>query len=276
MELRGIHGNSMSNGQGEFVLPYLHFFSDRPCPFCKRASDLQLLHAAAMVTEKSGKTGRAKFRPSETQFRGLFVCSYCRSPATIDFHKKTDVSSVRRGVIPKDFGSYLNRLVDLETSSKGSSKSRNRVLAIQDPENFGIDLHTCCEIDAVYPSEASEAPADLPPKISALYEEIENVRNSPRHTCIACRSVLDAVCAERLSGSPNNLRNGIEKLVEQGQLPQAMADWAHEIRMSGNVAVHEADPIPEEEATELRDYTRMLLELIYSYPARIDRRRSDK
>ena len=67
-----------------------------------------------------------------------------------------------------------------------------------------------------------------------------------------------------------NLKNRINKAVEQGNLTSDLAAWAHEIRLGGNDAVHE-ELLSEEEAQDLRDFTELVLLYLFTLPEKLRR-----
>ncbi|ECH0333564.1 DUF4145 domain-containing protein, partial [Salmonella enterica] len=141
-------------------------------------------------------------------------------------------------------------------------------------DSMGHDLAPYFRIDAIYPDAGTELPEALPDLISRHYRENILGASSPTMIVTGCRKTLEAVCREQL-GCKDKLSVLIEKLAAKGVIPESLKSWAHTIRIFGNSATHDTDDFfTDEEATEIRNITRMLLEFIYSYPARIERLRS--
>ena len=70
-----------------------------------------------------------------------------------------------------------------------------------------------------------------------------------------------------------NLNDCINNAVEQGNLTSDLAAWAHEIRLGGNEAVHD-EPLSEEEAQDLRDFTELVLLYLFTLPEKLARART--
>lgn len=68
----------------------------------------------------------------------------------------------------------------------------------------------------------------------------------------------------------------IEKLAEGGKLTESLKDWAHDLRLVGNDAVHEIDGVEEQEATQAHELTRFILIYLYTLPAQVAQARADR
>lgn len=256
-------------------MSYLHYISDHRCPRCDHASDFQVHQAIPCVEKKlvAGHT-KASWIRSQTDFRLLTACGRCREPQLVDVNKKDGVNFHGRGMIPEGLEQYLNRLRDLDVDIKGRSPSRSKVLTVN-PESFGIDLRDIFIVKSVYPGEIEDAPTDLPKELQPLWDDFEGVRESPRYTCVACRAMIEQVCKRELEAPKSNLMKSIDALVSEGILQASLGKWAHTIRLLGNESVHELKEITTEESMELKQFLKMFLELLYTYPAKVERFRAN-
>src|SRR5690606_25699971 len=68
----------------------------------------------------------------------------------------------------------------------------------------------------------------------------------------------------------------IEKLAEIGKLTESLKDWAHDLRLVGNGAVHEIEGLEEAEAIQAHELTRFILIYLYTLPAQVAQARADR
>jgi hypothetical protein len=102
----------------------------------------------------------------------------------------------------------------------------------------------------------------------------------PRAAAVMFRRVLEAMVNDKGSAAAQtaadkNLAQGLKVMADEHVLQPALAEWATEIRVVGNVGAH-LDPIKDvalDEARELARLTRQLLEYLYELPARVARNR---
>jgi hypothetical protein len=52
-----------------------------------------------------------------------------------------------------------------------------------------------------------------------------------------------------------------------------LKDWAHQVRLGGADAAHDADPFTSAEAEELLDFAELYLTYVYTLPGRLKERR---
>lgn len=65
----------------------------------------------------------------------------------------------------------------------------------------------------------------------------------------------------------------IEQLVASRELPAAMGEWAHEVRLGGNGAAHDEEGVTPEDVKAIRGFTDTLLRYIFTLPEEIRLRR---
>jgi hypothetical protein len=65
----------------------------------------------------------------------------------------------------------------------------------------------------------------------------------------------------------------IEKLADSGRLTPSLKEWAHDLRIVGNDALHEIDGLTEDEATQTHELARFVLIYLYTLPAQVEEAR---
>lgn len=137
---------------------------------------------------------------------------------------------------------------------------------------FGQCLHEWFDIKSCHPDSTLKTPTDLPKELDKRFNELSEVRGSPRFTVIACRGLLEKSCKHILGDESQDIKliQLINNAIKRLKTVEAIADWAHTIRVIGNDAVHgdDYDPTPVE-ADEAVRFTTLFLELLFSYPERI-------
>lgn len=161
---------------------------------------------------------------------------------------------------------FLNRLRPIDINQARSFSI--------DIENMGVALNQYFAISRVYPDGRIVIPGNLPDNIHSLFTDDLIQTTSPRLIVVACRSIIEAACRDKLSEKElhnKSLVRMIDALIEHGELGNVIGGWAHTVRQLGNEVVHRFDsPSPDlSEAKEVLDLTTTLLELLYTYPAKI-------
>lgn len=117
----------------------------------------------------------------------------------------------------------------------------------------------------------------LPEDVRNAFVDLQKMlqaRLQPHFILAGCRTVLEAVVRE-LGGNGHTLSARIADLHAQGVITKGLADWAHQIRIGGNDAVHEMSGTPEE-ARELVEFTKLFLQFTFELPARINEVRTSR
>lgn len=117
--------------------------------------------------------------------------------------------------------------------------------------------------------------ASVPDKIYEAYAE--GIRclsvQAPNAAVALFRTVIAQIVEDR--GSPaakgkNTLYDRIDQMVSDRTLWDDFGDWAHHIRQTGNAGAHgeKFDPVTMEQAQELQQFVRELINFLYEQPAR--------
>ncbi|MEH0981823.1 DUF4145 domain-containing protein [Micromonospora sp. CPCC 205556] len=102
---------------------------------------------------------------------------------------------------------------------------------------------------------------------------------APHGAVAVLRTALAYVVKDKGSDAAKakkSLKDQVTQLVRDGGLPASLADWATHIREMGNAGAHPDifGDVDLDEARDLADLTRQLLEVIYVVPSKIERARA--
>ena len=91
---------------------------------------------------------------------------------------------------------------------------------------------------------------------------------------IMCRKTLEGVCAAH-SIRERNLAASLARLRDTGVIDARLFDWADQLRVFGNEAAHGVETtISAEDARDILDFTRALVEYVFTFQHRFDAFRS--
>lgn len=125
-----------------------------------------------------------------------------------------------------------------------------------------------------YPKNVKrEVPNDVPEKIGNTYEEaLDNLHRGKYETSVLlCGKALDL--ATKGMDAAWKLEQRLKKLAADGKITAAMADWAQEIRIDRNAAIHDDEDFTQKDAEDIVTFTEAFLTYIYTLPALINSRR---
>lgn len=118
-------------------------------------------------------------------------------------------------------------------------------------------------------------PEHVPENIGKFYWQA--ARNAQqRHYDAAgmmCRKVLESTTRD-LGENTGNLYQRIEALAASHVITDAMRDWAHAIRIDGNEAAHEDEPMDEATALDMLNFTELMLMYAYTLPGMLTMRQN--
>lgn len=122
------------------------------------------------------------------------------------------------------------------------------------------------------PPKTPEAPAHTPETVASFY--IEACDNMRRRSWTSAASMLRKSMEVALKQfAPDieawKLEKRIDKLAAENLITPALKDWAHELRLDGNEALHGTEPATEELATRMERLTYFLLTYLYTLPAQV-------
>jgi len=111
----------------------------------------------------------------------------------------------------------------------------------------------------------------LPLKIQSLYRETHHALCYKLGILagIGIRGLVEALCKEKKAAG-GNLEKKIDSLVDLGILTKAGSEILHGTRLLGNVAAHEAEPVPEKQLDAAMDVVEHLLTGVFILPKKAD------
>lgn len=77
----------------------------------------------------------------------------------------------------------------------------------------------------------------------------------------------------RFPGIVGMLDKRIKKLVEDGLLPSEIGDWAHQVRIVRNDAIHDETPVSEGDMEDARNFADSVLRYVITLPTAVATRR---
>lgn len=221
----------------------IHSFS--PCPHCLGENIAFNLEAAVQKTPITSNNPRAAGPLLLTTF---WICQKCFggvcAEATIE----------RLGT-----GTFISSI-----SSMSSSNCSN------------LDYKVL--VKKWYPQpQPLEAPRLVPaPVTKAFIQGLSNLKQMMYEpSLMMMRKAVDLALKEIAPAAENlPLAKRIDKAVEAGLLTKDLAQWAHEIRIFGNEAVHDPVEVSEQEAAEIKDFTELFLMYVFTLPGMLAERRA--
>ena len=88
---------------------------------------------------------------------------------------------------------------------------------------------------------------------------------------VACfAKPLDTGLKAKFPEIKGTLYERIEEAAKQHKLTPDMVEWAHEIRLEGNNAVHEDKPFSKDEAEHLFAFTHLVFLYLFTLPGRLE------
>ena len=124
------------------------------------------------------------------------------------------------------------------------------------------------KVAAVAPKPPSTAaPAFTPENVGRFFEQgMESLVRNWDAAGAMFRKALESGLQDRWPNVTGSLYQRIEKIAEEGGLTTDMKEWAHQIRLDGNDAAHEHEPMGEHRARALAEFTKLFLLYAFSLP----------
>jgi hypothetical protein len=105
--------------------------------------------------------------------------------------------------------------------------------------------------------------------VGALYDEARRAYSANSFTAVVlcCRKLLMHVAVSKGAKVGEPFASYVQFLADQNFVPPDAKGWVDHIRTKGNEANHEIAIMKAEDASELLEFSEMLLKLVYEYPA---------
>jgi len=217
-----------------------------PCPRCGRVSNFTILGSLPVSLGGSYTIGQDGSREREVLDRvSALLCAGCGQATAVVEEKWIGDHPAREGI------------------GAGGTTTYRGIHWWPPP--------TSADIDEAVPIGLREAYAEAMRALSS---------RAPRAAVVMLRRTVEGLVKERGSAAAQgalkrNLAEGLRTMADEHALDRNLADWATEIRLSGNAGAH-FDPIDDVEVAEAEDLarlTRQLLHYVYELPAKLRRSR---
>lgn len=122
--------------------------------------------------------------------------------------------------------------------------------------------------------EESAAPDSLPKAVARNFVQADEARkrNHREAAGMAYRRALELAVKDRGPELKGTLQKRIDGLAAAGKLTLDLKTWAHSVRELGNEATHDEPEPSEADIDDLGAFTRVVLEYLYTMPAKVKRR----
>lgn len=125
------------------------------------------------------------------------------------------------------------------------------------------------------PARTHEVPPNLPEAVAGAWTEALDCFSVHAYTASAlmCRKIVFYLAVDRglsakVDGRAPGFLQCIDYLVTEGVITSTQRDqWVDRIRVLGNSATHDVSAVSEVDARASLDFTLMLLNMVYVYPA---------
>ena len=118
------------------------------------------------------------------------------------------------------------------------------------------------------------APEYTPEEVSRFYRQ--GAASLPHHPDAAgamFRKSLEKALSHEFPNITGRLFDRIQEAVQQGALTLAMGQWAHQIRLDGNEAVHGDEPFSLDDARRLETFTDLVFRYLFTLPGMLKKAR---
>jgi hypothetical protein len=116
------------------------------------------------------------------------------------------------------------------------------------------------------------APQDdsaIPAAIKRSYWEANRIKGeAPGLYAVGMRRTIEAVCKDH--GASGSLKRMLDRLGEEGLLPEPLVEMGHQLRERGNLGAHaEEIEVSSEDVPVIEEFVDAVLEYLYRAPAKI-------
>ncbi|MBX3518887.1 MAG: DUF4145 domain-containing protein [Xanthobacteraceae bacterium] len=156
-------------------------------------------------------------------------------------------------------------------------------------EKNGIDIHRIREtqgeisdlnwsVTKIWPEPPKPViPEHLSSDVERVYRQAESnftIEGNEEASGTMYRKALDIALKEVASDVKGTLAARITELVKKNLLTPSLGEWADQIRLLGNESAHESDQPTREELESLRNFSNLVLQYLFTLPAKVKARKS--
>lgn len=131
-----------------------------------------------------------------------------------------------------------------------------------------------CDLVRVLPDPPDmRAPKHTPDNVGRFYRQGMDSFTSGNWDAAGAmfRKTLDTGLKKKFPKIEGKLHVRIQKAAQQNELTQTLADWADQIRLGGNKAVHDNEPFSQKEAGNLQIFTELVLRYLFTLPGTLEK-----
>jgi hypothetical protein len=164
----------------------------------------------------------------------------------------------------------------LLTQGADESKSINWFLEISLGTNVDMITETNWMIIGVFPALSKKnAPEFTPPDVAKLYVQAisSQARQEREAAAFLFGKVLELAIKTRYPDTTGTLAQRIDTLADRGHCKE-VKEWAHEIRIIRNIAVHETVEPHEEDIVAIAEFTEAFLMVVFTMNVKYAQRAS--
>ncbi|MDH5449058.1 MAG: DUF4145 domain-containing protein [Candidatus Bathyarchaeota archaeon] len=171
---------------------------------------------------------------------------------------------------------HVNSTIDLRTHADGFN-----IYQCDNCSGLMLLIEKGREVVDQYPKRIPMVDKSVPPEISRDYTEAIKCFNvgANRGCVVMCRRALQSSVIER-GARKGRLVDQIDELYGNQIITKDIRDWAHEIRLTGNIGAHPDDDgledIQPDNAEELLKFMEEYLNYVYIMPAKVAAKRARK
>ncbi|WP_081284695.1 DUF4145 domain-containing protein [Chromobacterium subtsugae] len=118
-----------------------------------------------------------------------------------------------------------------------------------------------------------EIPEHLPGNVARAFEESASARKTSLHS-VACAGYRRTMELALKAFAPEieawTLEKRIDKLASENKITPALQEWAHQLRLDGNEAIHGDGEADEALCDQMHELTRFLLTYLYTMPKQVE------
>lgn len=134
------------------------------------------------------------------------------------------------------------------------------------------------EVVNIWPKlQEIDAPGSLPESVERSFKQAEEARARDHRESagMSYRRSIELALKDIGPETSGTFYQRINTLAGHGKLTPALAEWAHSVRELGNEAAHDGDEPSKSDTDDLGAFSRVLLEYLYTMPAKVRRAEAD-
>lgn len=161
--------------------------------------------------------------------------------------------------------------------------SRGVIIAYRVPEN--VKPASCVEhpnrrrlvqFVSVFPSPPNtEAPEYTPDNVANYFRQAKDSQNNGNWDAAGAMfgKALEIALKEKFPDIKGKLNVRIQKAADDHKLTAELAGWAHHVRILRNEAVHDEEPLKQEDVEDVEAFAHVILQYLFTLPGELEEAR---